>query len=81
MKISRPNNKELSAAEIKELEKLKVLIDRVTSDGIVTNEEMQAIKIAISSDKKVSVEELKLVRKLIDEKIASGELKKDWQEV
>jgi hypothetical protein len=78
MKISRPKDKEPTPEELQELEKLKAIIKRATEDGKLTGVEFERIKDAIAADKKVSFEELQLVRKLIDEKIASGELEKVW---
>ena len=78
MKVSRPQDQELTPEELQELEKLKALIERVTEDGKLTRLEFERIKDAIRADKKVTVEELQLVRKLIDEKITSGELEKVW---
>ena len=78
MKVSRPQDQELTPEELQELEKLKALIERVTEDGKLTGLEFERIKDAIRADKKVTVEELQLVRKLIDEKITSGELEKVW---
>ena len=78
MKISRPQDQEPTPEELQELEKLKAIIERVTEDGKLTGLEFERIKDAIRADKKVTVEELQLVRKLIEEKITSGELEKVW---
>ena len=78
MKISRSQDKEPTAQELQELEKLKAIIERATEDGKLTGIEFERIKDAIRADKKVTVEELQLVRKLIYEKIDSGELEKVW---
>ena len=78
MKISRPKDKEPTPQELQELEKLKAIIERATEDGKLTGVEFEIVKDAIRADNKVSFEELQLVRKLIDEKIASGELEKVW---
>ncbi|MDJ0568044.1 MAG: hypothetical protein QNJ53_03260 [Pleurocapsa sp. MO_192.B19] len=78
MEISRPKDKEPTPEELQELEKLKAIIERATEDGKLTGVEFETVKDAIRADNKVSFEELQLVRKLIDEKIASGELEKVW---
>ncbi len=78
MEISRPKDREPTPEELQELEKLKAIIERATEDGQLTGVEFKRIKDAIRADKKVSVEELQLVRKLIYDKIASGELEKVW---
>lgn len=78
MKVSRPQDREPTPQELQELEKLKAIIERATEDGKLTGVEFERIKDAIRADKKVSVEELQLVRKLIYDKIDSGELEKVW---
>ena len=78
MEISRPKDKEPTPEELQELEKLKAIIERATEDGKLTGVEFETVKDAIRADNKVCFEELQLVRKLIDEKIASGELEKVW---
>ena len=64
--------------DAKHLEKLKSTIERAIADGKLTAQEMQAIKGIIWSNGKVSAEELDLVRELIHEKVASGEVVYDW---
>lgn len=64
--------------DTKHLEKLRSVIERAIADGKVTAQEMQAIKKIIWSNGKVSPEELDLVRELIHEKVANGELVYDW---
>lgn len=79
MKVSRPNSKPLSAEELKDLDKLKSLIQRVTANGLVSQDEMDAIKTFIRSDGKVTPEELDLCQKFIWSKIESGELEYEWE--
>lgn len=64
--------------DAKHLEKLRSVIEQAIADGKVTAQEMQAIKAIIWSNGKVSAEELDLVRELIHEKVANGELVYDW---
>lgn len=78
MKISRPNAKNPTAAEIQKLEKLKAIIQRATADGKVTRSELETIKAMEWADGKISVEELALYRTLILEKIEKGELEYEW---
>ena len=78
MEISRPQDKEPTPQELQELERLKAIIERATEDGKLMGEEFETIKDAIRADKKVTVEELQLVRKLIYEKIDRGELERVW---
>ncbi len=74
MEISIPKGQEPTPEELKELEKLKVIIEKAIEDGKLTEPEFDRIKAAIRADNKVSVEELELVRTLIYDKIKSGEL-------
>lgn len=64
--------------DAKHLEKLRSVIEQAIADGKVTAQEMQTIKAIIWSNGNVSAEELDLVRELIHEKVASGELVYDW---
>ncbi|PSB29464.1 TerB family tellurite resistance protein [Stenomitos frigidus] len=64
--------------DAKHLEKLRSTIERAIADGKLTAQEMQTIKAIIWSNGKVSAEELDLVRELIHEKVASGEVVYDW---
>lgn len=64
--------------DAKHLEKLKSTIERAIADGKLTAQEMQTIKAIIWSNGKVSAEELDLVRELIHEKVANGEVVYDW---
>jgi tellurite resistance protein len=64
--------------DVKHLEKLRNTIERAIADGKLTAQEMQTIKAVIWSNGKVSAEELDLVRELIHEKVASGEVVYDW---
>jgi len=78
MEISSPKDKQPTAEELQELERIKVIIERATKDGKLTGEEFAVIKDAIRADKKITFEELQLVRKLIYEKIERGELERVW---
>lgn len=78
MKIERPNAPASSLKELQDLEKLKALIERAVADGILTKQEMESIKSAISADGKVTYEEISLCRKLIWDKIDNGELEYCW---
>lgn len=78
MEISHPNRAELTPEEQQELEKLRELVERVSADGVLTKAERDRISAAIHADKKVTVEELNLVRTLLREKVDSGELTMDY---
>ncbi len=74
MEISHPHRRELTPEEQKELEKLRKVIERATADGVITRGERDQIAAAIRTDGKVTFEELALIRTLVHEKVASGEL-------
>ncbi|MEB3177969.1 MAG: hypothetical protein VKL59_02845 [Nostocaceae cyanobacterium] len=78
MKVSRPNAKELTPQELQQLERLKVVIKNATADGKLSRKELDDIQAAMFADKKVSLEELQLYSKLIQEKLDSGELEMDY---
>ena len=79
MKISTPKGQEPTQEELKELEKLKGIIEAAIADGKLTEPEFARIKAAIRADNKVTVEELELVRTLIYDKIETGELERVWE--
>lgn len=82
MKISHPQNdenKELTPEELQELEKLKRLINYACADGKITQEEMDTIKVAMRADNKVTFEELQLLRTMISDKMAQGQIEWDWE--
>ncbi|ELS03936.1 hypothetical protein Xen7305DRAFT_00036600 [Xenococcus sp. PCC 7305] len=79
MEISTPQGQEPTPEELKELEKLKAIIESAIADGKLTEPEFARIKAAIRADNKVSYEEIHLVRTLIYDKIASGELERVWE--
>jgi replication initiation and membrane attachment protein DnaB len=74
MEIERPNQRELTVEEQQEFEKFKQVIERATADGVITRGERDQIAAAMRADGKVTIEELALIRTLIQEKVASGEL-------
>jgi uncharacterized membrane protein YebE (DUF533 family) len=66
---------ELSAEEQQELDNLRQIVERAIADGVLTQDERDAITAAMRADGKVTFEELDLVRKLVSDKVAAGELK------
>jgi uncharacterized membrane protein YebE (DUF533 family) len=78
MEISHPNQQELTPEEQQELEKLRAIIDTASADGIITLGERERVAAAMRSDGKILREELELVRTLINEKVAKGELTLDY---
>lgn len=78
MQVNHPGELPLSPDELKDLDKLKVLIERATADGKLTEAELETVKAAIRADGKISFQELDLVQQLIYDKIQSGELEMSW---
>lgn len=78
MQVSRPNAKELSPQELRDLAKLKGLIERAVADGKLSKQELEDIQAQTFADGKVLVEELDLYRKLVTEKIERGELEYEF---
>ncbi|NMF86588.1 hypothetical protein E1H13_25310 [Nodosilinea sp. P-1105] len=70
-----PMAKELSVEEQQELDNLRQTIDQAIADGVLTKAECQAITATMKADGKVTFEELEMVRQLVSDKVASGELK------
>ena len=78
MQIERPNKAPLTEADLQHLESLQTLLQKSVADGIVTRDELDAIKVQIFADGKVIIEELDLVREFVREKVAKGELVVDF---
>lgn len=68
---------ELSAEEQQELANLRQVIEQAIADGVLTQAERDAITTAMRADGKVTFEELALVRQLVSDKVAAGELKSE----
>jgi uncharacterized membrane protein YebE (DUF533 family) len=66
---------ELSAEEQQELDNLRQIVERAIADGVLTQDERDAITAAMRADGKVTYEELALVRQMVSDKVAAGELK------
>ncbi len=79
MNIERPNAPQPSPDELQNLDKLKAIIERAIADGVLTRDERDSISAALYADRKVTPQELDLVRTLIREKITSGELTLDYK--
>lgn len=78
MEFKRPNDQGLTPEEMQDLERLKTIIEKAVADGKITRTELDNIKTAAWSDKKILFEELELYRKLVQDKINSGELEMDY---
>lgn len=80
MEIERPNQRALTPEEQKELDHLRTVIEQAIADGVISRSERDRIASVMRTDGKVTFEELTLVRTLIHEKAARGELVLDYSE-
>lgn len=78
MEISRPNAQALTPEEQQQLDQLKVVVEQVIADGVLTREERDRIVALMAADAKITPQELDLVRTLIREKAATGEVVLDY---
>lgn len=82
MEISRPNAQEPTPDQVQELEKLKATIDRAVADCKISGEEMEAIRQEIMKSCHGSKDqlccELELYRTMIEQKLESGELEREF---
>ena len=78
MIIEHPNTTEPTAEEKQQLERLKTVINNAVADGKISRKELDDIRAATFADKKVTVAELELYRKLVLDKIETGELEYEW---
>lgn len=78
MKVFYPNHQEPTPEELQELENFRNIIELATADGVLTKGERETIAAAMYANKKVTVKELTIIRTLIQEKVATGEIKLDY---
>jgi hypothetical protein len=78
MEVEHFSTEELLPEDIKQLEKLKRIIEAAVSDGRLSHDELEHIKRIAFAHKKIISEGLKLYSKLILEKIEQGELEYEW---
>ncbi|NJL84517.1 MAG: hypothetical protein HC890_19175 [Chloroflexaceae bacterium] len=78
MQMERPNCPPPTAEELQDLEKLRKIVEAAIADGKLTKGEIEAIRLQVRADGKVTFEELTLCRQLIFNKIDSGELEMEW---
>lgn len=78
MKVWRPEPSQPSPEDLQQLDRLRSVINAAVADGKISGAEMVAIRAQASSDGKVTVAELELYRKLVTEKLATGELEYEW---
>ena len=75
MKVERPNARELTLEEKKELERLKGIIEIAISDGIISNSEYDNIRNTVlekNRSPELLYQELELYRQLVTEKVKAG---------
>ena len=69
--------KELTPEEQQELDNLNAVIQKAVADGVLTEAERNEIIATMKADGQITFEELDMVRQLVSDKVASGELKTD----
>jgi uncharacterized tellurite resistance protein B-like protein len=78
MKVERLNAKDPTPEEVRELEKLKAMLDRAMADGVITHEEFRAMVDEVFAHGKPSADllsrALELYRTMVTEKVQRGEL-------
>ncbi|MEY2985525.1 MAG: hypothetical protein RLZZ568_2142 [Cyanobacteriota bacterium] len=75
MKIERPNSQELTPEETQALNRLRDLIEMAIADGVVTKDEVSAIRTTALTAKpryELLCQELALYRDLITRKVQAG---------
>lgn len=77
MEVEYPNQS-ISLDALKDLEKLKTIIEKATADGKLTETEIETVKTAMRADGQITPQELELVQQLIYDKLQSGELEMSW---
>jgi uncharacterized protein YqhQ len=68
---------ELTAEEQQELANLRKVIEKAVADGVLTEAERFQITAAMQADGQITYEELELVRQLVCNKVALGDLQAD----
>jgi uncharacterized protein YqhQ len=66
--------RELTIEEQQELAKLKDAIEQAIADGVLTKAERDNITAIMRGDGKVTFEELEMIRVLVSDKVATGDL-------
>jgi uncharacterized membrane protein YebE (DUF533 family) len=74
MQVEQSDSGEPNSEELRDLEKLKAIIEQAVADGKITRDELAAIKATAWADGKITPQELELYSTLVLEKIRSGEL-------
>ena len=77
MKVERPNARELTPEENKELERLQRIIEGAIADGVISNSEYDSIRTSVlekNPSPELLYQALELYRQLVTEKVKAGVL-------
>ncbi|MGL6134969.1 MAG: hypothetical protein ACRC1L_12395 [Prochlorococcaceae cyanobacterium] len=74
MEIERPNAQPPTPEELKDLKKLRSILERAIADGVISSSEVEAYKMQAWADGKITPQELALYQELVLSKINAGEL-------
>jgi len=77
MKVERPNARELTPEENKELERLQRIIEGAIADGVISNSEYDNIRNSVlekNPSPELLYQALELYRQLVTEKVKTGVL-------
>jgi uncharacterized membrane protein YebE (DUF533 family) len=77
MKVERPNARELTPEENKELERLQSIIEGAIADGVISNSEYDNIRTSVlekNPSPELLYQALELYRQLVTEKVKAGVL-------
>jgi uncharacterized membrane protein YebE (DUF533 family) len=77
MKVERPNARELTPEENKELERLQRIIEGAIADGVISNSEYDNIRNSVlekNPSPELLYQALELYRQLVTEKVKAGVL-------
>ncbi|MBD2654962.1 hypothetical protein H6G45_16030 [Synechocystis sp. FACHB-383] len=75
MKVDRPNAQPLTPEEAQELNRLRTLIETAIADGVVTEDELSAIRTMALTPKpsyELLSQELAMYRELVTSKVQAG---------
>jgi len=77
MKVERPNARDLTPEENKELERLQRIIEGAIADGVISNSEYDNIRNSVlekNPSSELLYQALELYRQLVTEKVKAGVL-------
>lgn len=77
MKVEFPNAQQPTPEDEEYLERLRILIERVVADGVVTSEEVTLIQYTVVTNKKFLPARVIMIQTLIRDKVTCGQLEVD----